>query len=175
MHPVQSLLSLDDDAKVFLALANAKRLEILFLLEGQTLTATEIYEMLDLPQANSSQHLSILRQSNLISTVKKGRERHYTISDKRILHLLHVMRQIRLGDSAIQSTAARLDLHTLVPLAHDPVCGMKVSTKLSAFQYVHAQKQYFFCASGCLRRFKDNPEFFLNKQNAARSSGTARN
>ena len=48
-------------ANLLKVLAQPKRLEIIHLLRDQRLNVTEIYSMLDLPQANVSQHLLALR------------------------------------------------------------------------------------------------------------------
>ena len=48
-------------AELLQALAHPKRLEILNLIAQKSLTVTQIYSMLDLPQANISQHLIVLR------------------------------------------------------------------------------------------------------------------
>ena len=44
-----------------------------------------------------------------------------------------------------------------LPVVKDVVCGMRVSTKLSPFRATFRGKTYYFCASGCLRRFKEEP------------------
>lgn len=49
-------------------------------------------------------------------------------------------------------------------LETDPVCGMTVSPATAAGQYVYQDKTYYFCATGCLDRFRLAPEKFLNPQ-----------
>jgi len=44
----------------------------------------------------------------------------------------------------------------------DPVCGMTVSPATAAGQYEYNGKTYYFCAVGCLDRFRQDPEKYLN-------------
>ena len=60
-------------AKLLHAIAHSRRLEIIHLLRGQTLSVGEITKMLDLPQANISQHLQILRLAGVVKTQKRGK------------------------------------------------------------------------------------------------------
>ncbi len=47
--------------------------------------------------------------------------------------------------------------------AIDPVCGMTVTPDSAAGSSEHNGETYYFCSAGCLRRFRDDPEAFLNK------------
>jgi len=46
--------------------------------------------------------------------------------------------------------------------AIDPVCHMTVEEEKAAATYQHDGRNYYFCAQGCLDRFAENPEKFLN-------------
>jgi P-type Cu+ transporter len=46
----------------------------------------------------------------------------------------------------------------------DVVCGMKVTPESSAGNYFYNGKTYYFCAVGCLNRFKQTPEKYLQPQ-----------
>jgi len=48
-------------------------------------------------------------------------------------------------------------------LERDPVCGMNVNAATAKHTYDHADKTYFFCCSGCVEKFKANPQGYLNK------------
>lgn len=157
--PGSPLLAFEADAKLLAALANSKRLEIIHLLGDQTLRATEIYEMLDLPQANSSQHLAVLRAAGVITLKKRGRERVYRLSDTRLLQIVTLVRLLHAADQELPPTAA---LKNLVPLTTDPVCKMKLSVPLASFSSQHNGKEYYFCASGCLKKFQQNPAKYDN-------------
>lgn len=144
------------DADLLAALASSKRLEIVHLLAGRKLRVTEIYEMLDLPQANSSQHLKILREVGIIAVEKVGRERYYGLRDGRVQQLVELARFISTGEKEQAGAIAKL-----VPLATDPVCGMRISVPLSSFHANHGEKTYHFCASGCLKKFEVAPDRYL--------------
>ena len=68
-----------DADKVFKALGDPTRRKLLDLLcerNGQTLG--ELCENLDMARQSATQHLGILEEANLVSTVRRGREKlHY--------------------------------------------------------------------------------------------------
>jgi len=45
----------------------------------------------------------------------------------------------------------------------DPVCSMVVSSD-SEYYYDYKGKHYYFCSGHCLRKFKEHPEQYLNKE-----------
>jgi Cu+-exporting ATPase len=58
----------------------------------------------------------------------------------------------------------------------DPVCGMSVAPETAAGKYDYNGETYYFCSTGCLNKFKQNPQRFLEKkkeekQAAATSEG----
>ncbi len=46
----------------------------------------------------------------------------------------------------------------------DPVCGMSVAPETSAGNYDFKDETYYFCSTGCLNKFKQNPAAFLEKK-----------
>lgn len=70
-----------DAAGVFKALGDTTRrklLDILFERNGQTLG--QLCENLDMTRQSATQHLEILEEANLISTVRRGREKLHFIN-----------------------------------------------------------------------------------------------
>ena len=70
-----------DAEKVFKALADPTRRRLLDLLierNGQTLG--RLCENLDMPRQSVTQHLGILEEANLLSTVRRGREKLHFIN-----------------------------------------------------------------------------------------------
>jgi Cu+-exporting ATPase len=55
----------------------------------------------------------------------------------------------------------RLKMKDLVPLTKDLVCGMRVSPKTAAAALKYKNQTYYFCASGCKKEFKNNPNKYL--------------
>lgn len=47
----------------------------------------------------------------------------------------------------------------------DPVCGMTVSED-SQYCFTFKDKEYRFCCGGCLKKFSDNPEQYLEKESS---------
>src|SRR3972149_11902545 len=72
------------EEEVFKVVANQKRLEIIQLLKHKELSVTEMVNMLGIRQANLSQHLSLLRQSNLLEVRKDGQKVYYRLADRKI-------------------------------------------------------------------------------------------
>ena len=146
------------------AMAHPKRLEIIHLLRDQTLTVTQIQDMLDLPQANLSQHLTILRQAGVVTNRKIGKQIFYRLSHKNFVKASDLLRQVLIEKYQNDKIADELTLKMvdLVPLTIDPVCGMRLSPKTAAFAHQHAGENYYFCAAGCHKEFKDHPKKFIN-------------
>ncbi len=158
MGPEATLQALSEDSRLLAALANPKRLEIVHILAEGKLRPTQIYEMLDLPQANSSQHLKVLRDAGIILAEQHGRERYYRLANPRLKDLVKLIRHITVGGDALPESQPLVEL---LPITTDPVCGMRISVPLSGFLADHAGKTYHFCASGCLKKFETNPEKYL--------------
>ena len=65
------------------------------------------------------------------------------------------------------SPTARKPLPMMMPAAPagvgalDPVCGMTVQPETAAGSHVHAGKTYYFCATSCLAKFKNDPAHYL--------------
>src|SRR5262249_36270358 len=53
-----------------------------------------------------------------------------------------------------------------LPPEIDPVCGMSVQPARAAGSHQHEGKTYFFCARGCLEKFKADPSRYLQKREA---------
>ena len=71
------------------ALNHKLRQQIVKLLdENKKLTVTEIYVQLRLEQSVASQHLAILRRAGIVATERDGKFIYYTVSDKRIAHIM---------------------------------------------------------------------------------------
>lgn len=155
----------DQHSKLLKALAHPKRLEIIHLLRGQELNVTEIQKMLGLSQPNLSQHLQLLKQSEVLTSRKDGKQVFYKLSHKNFIKASDLFREVLIDRSANQEIADEFTLRMtdLVPLTHDPVCKMRLSPKTAGFALKHANKNYFFCAEGCLEKFKKNPNKYTLK------------
>ncbi len=147
-------------ANVLKAMANPKRLEILNLLRNQTVNVNQMIEMLNLPQANLSQHLSILREAKILCTKKEGKEVFYFVTHPNYLLASDLIREVLMKDIADKKTAHAMcdDFEKLLPIVQDPICHMRLSPKIASYSTNYKNTNYYFCAEGCLEKFKNNPE-----------------
>ncbi len=142
-------------AELLKALSNPKRLEIIQLLRDQELPVAEIQDMLDLPQGNLSQHLQVLRSSGVVETRRDGKQIYYKISHPNFIKASDLFREVLIERNKEElSEVALLKMKDLLPLASDPICGMRVSPKTSAFALKKEGQDYYFCGSGCYEKFK---------------------
>ena len=86
------------------ALADTKRIMILYLLAEKDMFVNDISDALDTPQSTISRHLRVLRERNLVATERQGTAVLYSLPDDRIIQVLDLMRAI-LNDQ-IQAEAA---------------------------------------------------------------------
>ena len=83
-------------ALVTKALSNAARLEILDLISYGEFPVEYIAEQTNLPVANTSQHLQVLRQSGLVEVKKQGKYSYYRLADAKVLDTWHALRNLGL-------------------------------------------------------------------------------
>lgn len=153
-------------AELLKALAHPRRLEIVQLLRDQELSVTDIYEMLDLPQANISQHLMIMRDAKVVLARREGKQILYTLAHPKISDASDSLRDVLLDQYRDTELAETLSLRMkdLVPIVHDPVCHMRVSPRTAGETTEYQGKRYYFCASGCLKTFLHNPAKFHTQE-----------
>lgn len=80
-------------ASIFQALAHPTRIAIIDVLRDGELPAGAIIERLGLEQANASQHLSILRVKQIVSSRKEGNQVFYSVRDPLLIEALDIMRR----------------------------------------------------------------------------------
>jgi ArsR family transcriptional regulator len=93
--------TLEADAKIFelhaalcQTLANPVRLRILALLRDGESSVNELAHRLGVPQANISQHLSVLRERNVLSTRREGVSIYYRIAYPKIIKACDLIREV---------------------------------------------------------------------------------
>lgn len=79
-------------ASVFQALAHPTRIAIVELLREGEQTAGTLIERLGLEQANASQHLTVLRNRQIVTNRKEGNFVYYRIRDPLLFDVLDTMR-----------------------------------------------------------------------------------
>lgn len=73
-----------DVAELFKAFSNPTRIKILFALKNQTLTVSEISELLSMSQSAISHQLRELKLARLVTYTKQGREMIYQLDDHHV-------------------------------------------------------------------------------------------
>ena len=83
-------------AEICKVFTNPKRLEIISLLRDGEKTVNDLTELAGVPQANVSQHLTVLRQNNVVTTRRNGANIYYKIANPKILQACDLMREVLL-------------------------------------------------------------------------------
>lgn len=81
-------------ASVCKGLADPKRLLIINVLRDGEMSVGEICEELELPQANVSQHLAIMRERGLVNARKDGQFVFYSLTTMKIVEAVDLLRQV---------------------------------------------------------------------------------
>ena len=91
-------------AQICKTLADRKRLMILHELRDGELSVGQIVSRLELPQANVSQHLAILRERGIVNTRREGTTIYYRLANPKIGKACDLVQQF-LVDRLAQSQA----------------------------------------------------------------------
>lgn len=86
---------LNQEVKVFKAIADPTRLKVLKLLMGGELCVCEIMIALKKPQSSISHNLSILEDAGLVKERKDGKWCHYRLSDAAIIDMINLAKRIK--------------------------------------------------------------------------------
>ena len=80
-------------ASIFQALAHPTRIAIIEALRDGELSAGAIIERLGVEQANASQHFSVLRAKNVVTSRKEGNQVFYAVRDPLLIEVLDLLRR----------------------------------------------------------------------------------
>ena len=80
-------------AQVFQALGHPTRIHIIETLADRELSVGSILTHVKVEPTNLSQHLSVLRLKNLVTTRKAGNQVLYTVRDPLLVEVLDIMRR----------------------------------------------------------------------------------
>ncbi len=81
-------------AEICKTMANAKRLEILHALKGGDKTVSELVNILDIPKANVSQHLSVMKSKGVLKPRRNGTNVYYSIAIPKVIKVCNLMREV---------------------------------------------------------------------------------
>ncbi len=79
-------------ADIFQALAHPTRIAMAEALRGGELSAGKLIELLELEQANASQHFAVLRSKQVVVSRKEGNQVFYSLSDPALVEVLGILR-----------------------------------------------------------------------------------
>jgi ArsR family transcriptional regulator len=94
-------------AEICKIFTSPKRLEIINHLRDGEKTVNELAEQTGVLQANISQHLTVLRQNNVVTTRKEGTNVYYKIANPKILKACDLMREVLLEKLAENEKLAK--------------------------------------------------------------------
>jgi DNA-binding transcriptional ArsR family regulator len=80
-------------ARLCKAIADPKRLLILDALRDGERAVGEIADELGLSQPNTSQHLAILRERNVVTTSRSGNTIYYSLNSRKVIDAVDLLRE----------------------------------------------------------------------------------
>ncbi len=81
-------------AQICQALADPTRILLLYAIAESSRNVGELAEVLGLSQPNVSRHLKVLRERGMATATREGVNVVYSLSDKRVIQALDLMRQV---------------------------------------------------------------------------------
>jgi rhodanese-related sulfurtransferase/DNA-binding transcriptional ArsR family regulator len=81
-------------AKTGKAFSNANRIELLEMLAQGDRTVETLANLVNMSVANTSQHLQVLRNAGLVSSIKKGQYVEYAITSEAVVDILIKLREL---------------------------------------------------------------------------------
>ncbi|MBI5057538.1 MAG: winged helix-turn-helix transcriptional regulator [Nitrospirae bacterium] len=83
-------------ADICKTLGNAKRIEILSVLENKELSVGEIADRLGISTSNVSQHLAVMKQKGILTSRRDKNNIFYRVSNEKVITACGLMREVLL-------------------------------------------------------------------------------
>ena len=83
-------------AEICKILANPKRLQILNLLRNKEMSVNELASLMEIREANVSQHLTVMRQKGILIARREGVNIYYRIANPKVIKACDIMREVLL-------------------------------------------------------------------------------
>jgi len=93
VHPAEQEIN-QLHASVCKGLADPKRLLLIDALRDGERSVMELCDLLELPQANASQHLAVLREKGLVVARKDAQKVFYSLSSPKIIQAVDLLREV---------------------------------------------------------------------------------
>lgn len=81
-------------AEVCKILSSPKRIEIINALKDTEKTVSELVDILDIPKANVSQHLAIMRLKGILKSRRNGVNIFYSIASPKVIQACGLMKEV---------------------------------------------------------------------------------
>jgi DNA-binding transcriptional ArsR family regulator len=107
--PIDALLRQELDelvASMCKALNDPKRLLLLYALRYGRYTVSELCELIEAPQSNTSQHLAVLRDRGLVEAERQGNNVVYSLRHPKVIEAIDILRGV-MSDELERQTALR--------------------------------------------------------------------
>lgn len=107
--PIDSRLRQELDelvASMCKALNDSKRLLLLYTLRDGSHTVSELCEVIEAPQSNTSQHLAVLRDRGLVEADRQGNNVVYSLRHPKVMEAIDILRAV-MSDELERQTALR--------------------------------------------------------------------
>ena len=82
------------EAELCSAFSDPTRILILYSLDEQPRTVTDLTVDLNLAQPTVSRHLKVLRDRGLVVAERQGTNMHYRLADRRLIDALDILRSV---------------------------------------------------------------------------------
>lgn len=97
INPAQNLLSQEVTAlhaEICAALADPRRILLLYALSEHPCNVGDLSSQLDISQPATSRHLKILRERGLVTAMRDGVNVEYRLADSRLIEALELLRAV---------------------------------------------------------------------------------
>jgi DNA-binding transcriptional ArsR family regulator len=95
-------------AHVCQALADPKRILILYALVDAPKYVSELADSLGIPQPTVSRHLKVLRERSLVTSERDGAAVYYSLTDRRVIDALELLRAVLVSTLTQQAQLAQV-------------------------------------------------------------------
>lgn len=94
-------------------MGNSRRLQALLYLEKGETTVNEMADAIGLTQSSLSQHLAVLRRSNLVKTRRNAQTIYYKLDSEPVSRILGLLNQMFEGEDSVESDPENYPDHSL--------------------------------------------------------------